>query len=349
MAARSDLNRTRAGVLMSGVPMALIAGLALIGAAASAAWIMRPHFDFRPIEIDVPKLVEKQFDLPKPVDKPFDLPVPVAKPFDLPVPVAKPTAAPKPAPGPVASAAPLPPKTPDKEERKFIDQPDYKSADHKGRIVKSFDNGLHFDNGTSFYPAKIGPDGKLMDNLDKIDESDPFIGDYGYCNEVHDEGAPAGVYYCFVIHNDEVQRVPMRSRTSADPGPPSRTSSENATTPPAMVNTEVDLGGIGRVKALVDTGCSWPLSLPQGIADTLVKKGLAIHAGASKSLLADGTVKDVDVILIKSITVAGRELQDIDAAVAPNDSPVLLGLGALTQLGPFSISDGRIVFDGRPT
>jgi hypothetical protein len=103
---------------------------------------MRPHFDFHTIQIEVPKLTEKSFDLPKPVEKPFDLPKPVDKPFNLPMPVEGP-------PGPTADASPLPPKTPDSEEKKFINRPDYQSADVKGRIVRSFDNGPPYQGRSS--------------------------------------------------------------------------------------------------------------------------------------------------------------------------------------------------------
>ena len=53
----------------------------------------------------------------------------------------------------------------------------------------------------------------------------------------------------------------------------------------------------------------------------------------------------VNVIVINQITVDGRVLQDVVAAVAPSQiAPTLLGLGALNRLGQYSINNGRIVF-----
>jgi hypothetical protein len=322
MDARSRLNRTRAGLLLSGTPLALIAGLALVGAAAAAAWIMHPHFDFHDVVIEVPKLTVKPFDLPKPVEKQFDLPVPMGKPFDLPIPVARPTEAHKPASpptpgsGPVAKnelsptpptfspfrpeknepsqqtphpdAAPLPPKTPDQAEQKFLDRPDYKSARLKGRIVKSYDDGLHFDNGSAGWPVKNDDNGKavrdangkvMLDPSLHVD-SDPYVGDYGYCNLT--PGEP-DVFDCYAIHNDQVVELPplpRQKQAEAAPKPtdqPSRTASNKqqacladrvladlagkpqcreSTTPMAteMVSIDVNLGDgrVAMVKAMVD-------------------------------------------------------------------------------------------------
>jgi predicted aspartyl protease len=113
-----------------------------------------------------------------------------------------------------------------------------------------------------------------------------------------------------------------------------------------MVNVQVDLGGSTTIKAMVDTGCWFPMSLPSFMAKALVDRGLAVHTIPAKSMLADGKVQDVDVILIETITVDGRALHDVVAAVGPSVAPVLLGLGALNQLGPFKIDNGRLVFTG---
>ena len=47
------------------------------------------------------------------------------------------------------------------------------------------------------------------------------------------------------------------------------------------------------------------------------------------------------------ITVDGRVLKDVVAAVGESNwSPILLGLGALSRLGQYSIADGKLVFTG---
>jgi hypothetical protein len=213
MQAQAVLNGSRGTLLLKSVPVAAIAGLAFIGAASAAAWIMRPHFDFHTVNIDVPKLVEKPVEVPKLVEREVIIPKLVERPVEAATPPR----------GPTADAAPLPPKTPDRAEQKFIDRPDYRSAELKGRIVKSFDNGLHFDDGQSFVPSKMengravrDATGQPVSDPTKMYESDPFIGDYGYCDLVP---AETELYHCSVIHNDVVQAIPIRPRTWNDPPP----------------------------------------------------------------------------------------------------------------------------------
>jgi predicted aspartyl protease len=89
------------------------------------------------------------------------------------------------------------------------------------------------------------------------------------------------------------------------------------------------------------------MALPENIATALIREGLATHAGASESTFADGSKKDTDLIEIKRITVDGRTLRNVQAAVTPGSNVMtLLGLGALNRLGPFKIENGRIVFTG---
>jgi hypothetical protein len=247
------------------------------------------------------------------------------------------------------AAASLPPKTPDPEEQQFVNRSGYKSADVKGRIVKSFDNGLHFDNGKEFYPSREdGHGGREFDpNLQA--DSDQFVGDFGYCNGTHETG-----YECYVIHNDVAQLIPQSPRTRPlrkDDDEPSKEqhteTSPNTPFPavakrpskpepnyPSAIKGE-DVGGpLDRyhssksaanpesktpstrpqpfandmvmvsvkfnrwadqavlVQAMVDTGCSWGMALPKHLADILLANGMAIRAGTTPSVLADGTKVD---------------------------------------------------------
>ena len=197
--------------------------------------------------------------------------------------------------------------------------------------------------------------------------TDPYVGDLGVC---------VTMQYCRALHNGEVVGIQGKpvDETAATPQPPSPQSvcdgayCTSSTGPQAwsdpdgkksgpttaaknMVSVDVFLGAGNPAIATVDTGCSWPMSLPQVLADMLLNQGLAIRAGKTTSILADGSAHDVDVILIKAINVEGRVLQDVEAAVAPsNGAPILLGLGALNRLGPYTITDGRIVFtNDQPT
>jgi predicted aspartyl protease len=68
-----------------------------------------------------------------------------------------------------------------------------------------------------------------------------------------------------------------------------------------------------------------------------------------KTTLADGSSHDISVITVKTISVDGRVLHDVEAGVNESEkAPILLGLGALNRLGPYTIGDGRIVFTGEP-
>jgi clan AA aspartic protease (TIGR02281 family) len=111
-----------------------------------------------------------------------------------------------------------------------------------------------------------------------------------------------------------------------------------------MVGINIDVGGLP-IRALVDTGCAYPMVVPERIAEMLEFEGHAFKAGRNKAVLADGHAQDIDIVLIDSVTVGGRVLRNVETAVvASPDAAVLLGLGALNQIGPYKIEGDRIVF-----
>jgi hypothetical protein len=144
--------------------------------------------------VEIPKLVERTVEVPKLVEKPVEVPRPV--------------------PGPLAEA--LPPKTPDRAERRFINRPDYQSADFKGRLVPPDENEVKFDNGKKFYPVHI-VNGEPTDQTDYSikNDVDGYIGDYAYCN--HDPKKP-NFYFCWVIHNDVVKLIERKPYYKASQG-----------------------------------------------------------------------------------------------------------------------------------
>jgi hypothetical protein len=213
MGARNVLNASRARLLLSSIPVALIAGTMFIGAAAASAWIMRPHFDFHTVSIDVPKLVEKQVDAPKLVSRDVEIPKLVERTVDIPKLVEQPIDAPRmteqTAPGPLSET--LPPKSPDKAEKKFISRPDYQSADFRGRIVPPEYNELKFEDGKQFWPVlfvngqpQVDGAGNYIHDYTQKYEVDPFMGDYAYCNR---NKSHTQLVDCWVIHNDRVQLI----------------------------------------------------------------------------------------------------------------------------------------------
>jgi hypothetical protein len=238
--------------------------------------------------------------------------------------------------------------TPD--EQKFVDQPEYKDAKLRGRIIKSVDGrALSFADGQSFWPAHWDPaTQKPVGDKDQMVESDPYVGDLGMCVE----NKSTHLYGCTALHNGgDVQIANVPFPTSAKPTGtwrnPAGMNDPRGTTPvDKMVNTNVDVSGYPII-AMVDTGCSWPMSIPKVLADTLVNKGKATRTTPAKSTLADGSVQDTNVVVINQITVDGRVLKDVVAAVGESNwSPILLGLGSLSRLGQYTIADGKLVFTG---
>jgi hypothetical protein len=323
----------------------LLAGA--VGAAITAAtviggvWVVLPKITTHDVVVDhvIPRDVP--FDNHTPQTKPFDNYVPHDKPFDLPVPAPKPVA--DAAPPTMGPDSPYAPKTED--EKKFTANPEYKNATYRGRIVKSRDGSeLSFEDGRNFHPAHVIAGTKtVVNDENRAYDSDPFVGDLGMCVQNKDDE----LWLCTASHNG--QAVPIthsQKSASAEPTqPPADLGGGGPTVAAAnMVSVKVDVAGY-QVEAMVDTGCSWPMAIPSALAQALVRDGRAIFAGVTKTILANGKQVDVDIVLIKSITVDGRTLDSVEAAATQtNGGSTLLGLGALNRLGPFKIEEGRLVF-----
>jgi hypothetical protein len=253
---------------------------------------------------------------------------------------------PAPAPAPLIAQAPLPPHRPvaetplappyaprTPEEKPFTEKPEYKSATYHGRIIHSVDGrNLSFADGQNVFPAHWDDvNSKVVEDKDRAYDSEQYVGDLGMCTI-----DTKGFWLCTALHDGKEVPIYHKPKTASVPSSTPATAN--------MVNVWVDVGDYP-VYALVDTGCSWPLSIPSTLADALIKRNLASSIGVSKSILADGNEHDGNVIMINSITVEGHTLHHVEAVVSPNQTaPILLGLGALNQLGPYSIVDGKIVF-----
>ena len=303
-------------------PMAAggLGAVAVIGTVALGAWLVGPRYRYN--EIEIPRVIVK--------NTPFDNYVPHTKPFDNYAPHERGSVAPS---ARAPAASPLAPRS--SAERRLEGSGPWGSSDIRGRIVRENANGfdLATDRGERpFFPAKIGADGKPVLDESVKDRVAGLIGSLAYCRPL-----PAGTYECRALRRDgreiEIEQVPIGGAAAS----PTPSTSD-------MVSVNVDIGGRS-VKAMVDTGSGWPMSLPKSLADELVQSGRATRVGASTTTHADGSQHAVDLIMIKMITVDGRVLRDVEASVSPSDkAPILLGLGALNRLGRFSISNGRISF-----
>jgi hypothetical protein len=144
-----------------------------------------------------------------PHDVPIDIPRIVAAPASPPV-AAKP-APPKPVSGP---DSPYAARTPD--ERKFADQPEYKTAKYHGRIVKSRDgHELSFEDGMDFHPGHWDDATReIVWDPTNVILSDEFVGDLGMC--VPQKGH-AGMWDCTALHNGQVVVVTGDQKSSTGP------------------------------------------------------------------------------------------------------------------------------------
>jgi gag-polyprotein putative aspartyl protease len=388
----------------------MLAGAAGAALIVGAVWVASPRLHYNEIEVPrvtfkdviIPNVITKDVTVDHVV--PRDVEVDHVVPHDVSVdhyvgrdspgdltgprpglgaPTSGPQASAPPATGPQGSgastSAAAPPKagpdspyaarTPD--EKKFVDQPAYQSAEYRGRIVKSRDGlALSFEDGKDYWPGHWNETTHVSERIkDKAFETDEFVGDLGMCAPVKDR---APLVTCTAFHNgQQVGMVYKEAPAHATPQPASPSTAcvsanglpileprcepkpapakfEPGGTQPAdqMVKVYVDVAGYP-LSAMVDTGCSWPMSMSKMYADTLVSDGRATRTTPAKSTLADGSVHDAEVVVLNQITVDGHVLKDVVAAVSEsNTAPTLLGLGALNRLGDYHIVDGRIEFTG---
>jgi hypothetical protein len=177
---------------------------ALAGALASLAvsaalWVVLPRFTVREVVVDhvVPHDVSVDHVIPHDV------------PIDIPIPRVVPTA-------PETSA--VAPRTP--AERRFEGGKDWQDPNVvvRGRIVRQEGRGfvLATDEGeTSFFPAKIGPDGRPQPNLAVKSVVAPYLGDLCLCSQL-----PAGTFHCVALHGGveaEIRQIPIPGPTSGKP------------------------------------------------------------------------------------------------------------------------------------
>lgn len=106
----------------------------------------------------------------------------------------------------------------------------------------------------------------------------------------------------------------------------------------ATYYVEANMLGSGDVEFMVDTGAGYT-TINEFTLDRLVRANNAEYVGELTGVLADGTQHRLPVYLIKHL-VLGKDcvLRNVEAAVFPQDTRMLLGLTALEKAAPFVFS-----------
>jgi clan AA aspartic protease (TIGR02281 family) len=103
--------------------------------------------------------------------------------------------------------------------------------------------------------------------------------------------------------------------------------------------------GTTAANMLVDTGAT-DMTVSESIANSLIASGQATEQKASEMVLAGGAKKSFRHVAINTVTVGGHEVKNVEAAVTPDGSDMLLGLGVLAQLAPkFGINVANSTLD----
>jgi hypothetical protein len=171
----------------------MLAGAVSASLIIAAVWVATPHFTVR--DVDVPRIIYRDAEVPHIVTR--DVAINNLVPHDVPIEIPR-----------IVVATPAP-TTP--EERSFVATPGWKGAVVRGRILGPDGNGfvMQTDDGEkSFYPAKVGADGKIKPNPTMKDVVTASIGALAYCRQT-----PTNAYACTALGRDgqevEIPQVPI--------------------------------------------------------------------------------------------------------------------------------------------
>jgi hypothetical protein len=169
----------------------MLAGAAGAALVVACVWVTLPKISYR--EIEVPRVTMKDVTVPNITSR--DVMVDHVVPHDVEVERIVPHE---------TVTRPIP-RSP--QERSFTQTEGWRDAIVRGRILREKDNGfvLATDEGeASFFPAKIGIDGRPVFDPSVKDVVRPFIDDLGYCRKV-----PIGTYKCVALHAGREVVIPQ--------------------------------------------------------------------------------------------------------------------------------------------
>jgi hypothetical protein len=199
--AMTNLSRSR---VLRAVALPMLADMARMGIIAIGIWGLLPVFHPRVVEIPVIDVTHSAVTVPDITMKPVEIQIPRV------------------APAPETSATA--PRSPD--ERRFEDSKDWQdpSVVVRGRIVRQDGRGFVLataEGEQSFYPAKIGPDGRPQPNLAVRSVIAPYLGDLCVCSQLQ-----AGTFHCVALHDGEEHEIAQISVAGPTSGKPAIASSE---------------------------------------------------------------------------------------------------------------------------
>ncbi len=106
----------------------------------------------------------------------------------------------------------------------------------------------------------------------------------------------------------------------------------------ATYYVEANMLGSGDVEFMVDTGAGYT-TINEHTLVRLQGADNAEYVGELTGVLADGSTQRLQVYRIKHLVLGGNcVLRDIEAAVFPENTRMLLGLSALSKAAPFVFS-----------
>lgn len=121
-----------------------------------------------------------------------------------------------------------------------------------------------------------------------------------------------------------------------------------------VINLEKD-GGVYKIpcvvnglklKPIFDTGAS-SVCISESVAQMMLENDYLSYddiKGTSQSQVADGRIVNNTRIMLKKIQIGDKILNNIEAVVVHGQSaPLLLGQSAISKLGKYSISDGKLI------
>ena len=101
---------------------------------------------------------------------------------------------------------------------------------------------------------------------------------------------------------------------------------------------EGKLEGFGPIEMMVDTGSSYT-TINEVTLDVLTQGGHAEYVKDLAGVMADGSRKVVPVYRLTALSIGGGcTIKDVEAAVFPGNTRLILGLSALRKTAPFVFS-----------